>query len=255
MRNRVACSPDIVSYHARIMEEPMTPVAPHSILVALESGKSRTFASALEWPGWSRSGRDESTAIKALLASGLRYQRAVGSEQLGFQMPTNLDAFRITERLIGDATTDFGAPNRAALAESAPVDVTELARLQRILHACWQAFAGTVVSASGKHLRKGPRGGGRGTAQLLDHVLDSHYSYLRRIAWRERAPDEHGQNVALRLAAITHATEQALAFAVSDQMPTAGPRGGTFWTPRYFVRRSAWHILDHTWEMEDKLEP
>jgi hypothetical protein len=233
----------------------MTTGAPHTILVALESGKTRIFASALEWPGWTRSERDESTALEALLASGQRYQRAVGSEQLGFQAPTTSDAFRITERLTGDATTDFGAPNQAALAEGAPLDAAELARFQRILHACWHEFEGAVASATGKHLRKGPRGGGRGTEQILDHVLESHYSYLRRIAWREREQDEPGQNVALRLAAITRATEQALAFAVSDQMPTAGPRGGTFWTPRYFVRRSAWHILDHTWDMEDKLEP
>jgi uncharacterized damage-inducible protein DinB len=233
----------------------MTTIAPHTIPVALESGKTRIFASALEWPGWTRSGRDESTALEALLASGPRYQRAVGLESLLFQAPTTADAFRIIERLTGDSTTDFGAPNRAAVAEAAPLDAAELARFQRILHACWQELAGAVASASGKHLRKGPRGGGRGTEQLLDHILESHYGYLRRIAWREREPQEHGQDVALRLAAITQATEQALAFAVSDQMPKAGPRGGTFWTPRYFVRRSAWHILDHIWEMEDKLEP
>ena len=233
----------------------MTPVTPQTIPVALESGKTRIFASALEWPGWSRSGRHESTALEALVAYGPRYQRVVRSEHLGFQAPTDAEAFRILERLTGDTTTDFGVPNRAALAEGAPVDAAELARFQRILYACWQALAGTVTSASGKHLRKGPRGGGRGTEQLLDHVLESHYGYLRRIAWREREPQEQGQEVPLRLTAITHATEQALAFAVSDQMPKAGPRGGTFWTPRYFVRRSAWHILDHLWEMEDKLEP
>jgi hypothetical protein len=233
----------------------MTTVVPHTVPVALESGKTRIFASALEWPGWARSGRDESTALAALLAYGPRYQRAVRSEQLGFQAPTNSDAFKITERLTGDSTTDFGAPNRAARAEAAPVDAAELARFQQILHACWHELEGAVASTSGKQLRKGPRGGGRGTEQLLDHVLEGHYGYLRRIAWREREPQEQGQDVALRLSAITRATEQALAFAVSDQMPTAGPRGGTFWTPRYFVRRSAWHILDHIWEIEDKLEP
>jgi hypothetical protein len=24
------------------------------------------------------------------------------------------------------------------------------------------------------------------------------------------------------------------------------------WSPRYFVRRSAWHALDHAWEIEDR---
>jgi hypothetical protein len=35
-------------------------------------------------------------------------------------------------------------------------------------------------------------------------------------------------------------------------MPKQGPRGGKLWQPRYFVRRSAWHILDHVWEIEDR---
>jgi hypothetical protein len=32
-----------------------------------------------------------------------------------------------------------------------------------------------------------------------------------------------------------------------------GPRGGVHWTPRYFVRRAAWHMLDHAWEIEDRI--
>jgi len=30
--------------------------------------------------------------------------------------------------------------------------------------------------------------------------------------------------------------------------------GGKRWTPQYFVRREAWHALDHTWEIEDRLK-
>jgi hypothetical protein len=33
------------------------------------------------------------------------------------------------------------------------------------------------------------------------------------------------------------------------------PRSGTLWSPRYFVRRSAWHALDHAWEIEDRAGP
>jgi hypothetical protein len=32
-----------------------------------------------------------------------------------------------------------------------------------------------------------------------------------------------------------------------------GPRGGKRWSPRYFARREAWHVLDHLWEIEDRL--
>ena len=27
------------------------------------------------------------------------------------------------------------------------------------------------------------------------------------------------------------------------------------WAPRYFVRRSAWHAIDHAWEIEDRASP
>jgi len=33
------------------------------------------------------------------------------------------------------------------------------------------------------------------------------------------------------------------------------PRSGKLWTPRYFVPRTAWHALDHAWEIEDRLQP
>ncbi len=37
------------------------------------------------------------------------------------------------------------------------------------------------------------------------------------------------------------------------EIPERGSRGGTLWTPRYFVRRVAWHTLDHAWELEDRI--
>jgi hypothetical protein len=133
------------------------------------------------------------------------------------------------------------------------VDAAELERLQRILSACWETFAEVIASASDRPLRKGPRGGGRTVVQIYDHVVESHYSYLRRIYWRE--PHEQTSDIPAMIEAVDRADEQALAFATSDEMPAAGPRGGALWSPRYFVRRAAWHILDHAWEIEDKLEP
>ena len=35
--------------------------------IYLESGTKKVFAAALNWPGWSRSGRDEAEALAALL--------------------------------------------------------------------------------------------------------------------------------------------------------------------------------------------
>ena len=225
----------------------------HQIPVALEIGKKRTFASALDWSGWTRSGRDEAAAVDALLAYGPRYQRAISSARLSFHAPTDLSAFKVTERLTGNTTTDFGAPDIAPSVDSEPVDAAALKRLETVLDACWQAFSEAVESASGKQLRKGPRGGGRNVERIVDHVIESHYSYLGMIYWRE--PHETVPDISIMITAIKQADAQALAFATSDEMPKTGPRGGALWMPRYFVRRSAWHILDHAWEIEDKLEP
>lgn len=36
--------------------------------------------------------------------------------------------------------------------------------------------------------------------------------------------------------------------------PPAPRRPRKLWNPRYAVRRSAWHALDHAWEIEDRSE-
>jgi hypothetical protein len=45
---------------------------------------------------------------------------------------------------------------------------------------------------------------------------------------------------------------EGLEHAVTDGIPARGPRGGKRWSAPYFVRRAAWHVLDHAWEIEDR---
>ena len=52
--------------------------------IYLEIGKKRTFAGAIDWPGWCRSGSDEESALQALFDYGPRYARVLRSSQLGF---------------------------------------------------------------------------------------------------------------------------------------------------------------------------
>jgi hypothetical protein len=226
--------------------------SPPSIQVAVEVGAKRVIASALDWPGWTRGGRDEQAAIDALLAYGPRYQGAIRSTKLDLALPADTTGFDITERLPGNATTDYGVPVIEAPAEAMPVSSSDLKRLEMILHACWQAFEAAAVAAAGKPLRKGPRGGGREVEQIVDHVVESHFGYVRQISWRR--PREEPGDFSATVTALRQIDHQALTFAASGEMPAAGPRGGRLWTPRYFVRRAAWHILDHAWEIEDRLE-
>ena len=223
----------------------------NKIEVYLEVGKKRTIAGAIEWPGWCRSGRDEDSSLRALLDYGPRYARVLEATPLGFQAPTDRSAFAVVERLEGNVTTDFGAPDASPSRDAQPVDTAELQRLQTLLRACWQAFDQAVQAATGKELRKGPRGGGRELDGIVRHVLGGDASYLARLAWKFK-PDETAP-LDDELSRSRQAILDALAAAVQGDLPTHGPRGGTIWTPRYFVRRVSWHVLDHAWEIEDRV--
>src|SRR5512141_735229 len=139
--------------------------------VYLEVGKKRTFAAAVEWPGWSRSGKNEAEALESLLAYGKRYAGAVRTARLGFTSPQDVSVFRITERVAGNATTDFGTPGVPPSADERPLSEAELARVKKIWRACWREFEAVSEAAHGKALRKGPRGGGRDLDKIVEHVL------------------------------------------------------------------------------------
>ena len=221
------------------------------IEVYLEVGKKRTFAGAIEWPGWCRSGRDEESALQALFAYAPRYARALVAARLGFRPPADLAAFTVTERLAGNATTDFGAPGLAPSYDRRPVDDADLKRLQTLLKACWRAFDAAALAAAGKELRKGPRGGGRDLAKITEHILGADSAYLARLGANLKPGKMEDLDEELRR--TRQAVLSALASAARGGAAAPGPRGGARWMPRYFVRRSAWHVLDHAWEIEDRV--
>ncbi len=222
----------------------------HIIHVYVEVGSRRTFAAALDWPGWCRMGRDEATALQALFAYGPRYARSLGSAPLGFAAPDDSAAFAVVERLTGSATTDFGAPDQVPAADTKPLDGTELQRLQALLHACWQAFDAAVALASGKTLRTGPRGGGRTVDGIVQHVLGAETSYLAQLGGK--APSSG--SAPLSPDPLRQVILQTLVASAQGEIAPLGPRGGRRWSPRTFVRRETWHVLDHAWEIEDRNE-
>ena len=58
-------------------------VAMKKINVYLETGEKKTFAGAIDWPGWCRSGGDEESALQALFEYGARYARVVRRLEAG----------------------------------------------------------------------------------------------------------------------------------------------------------------------------
>jgi hypothetical protein len=216
--------------------------------IFLEIGQKRVFAGAIDWPGWSRSGRDEAGAIANLLDHGPRYGRAIAPAGLA-PPPADAAALTIVERLPGGSGTDFGAPTARLSADERPFDEDEAARSRSILEAVWQAFDVAAESAVGVALRKGPRGGGRDLDKIVDHVRESDAAYLPLLG-RKRPKgiadptEEH--------ALIRREMLDALDAATRGELPERGPRGGQLWRPRFFVRYVAWHTLDHAWEIEDR---
>jgi hypothetical protein len=217
--------------------------------VYLETGSKRVFAGAIDWPGWCRSGRDENGALAALVGYGSRYSAVVRGAVKGFTAP-RASSLTVVERLTGNATTDFGAPSIAPAADARPVDALELKRLLTLLGACWDAFDRSVDGAAGRELRKGPRGGGREVDAIVEHVLGAEAMYVTRLA--AKGPKVEGRDAREAAAEVRDAVRDALRRAVMEGLPSAGPRGGKIWLPRYFVRRAAWHVLDHAWEIEDR---
>jgi hypothetical protein len=211
----------------------------HVIRVLVETTQKRVFASALEWPGLARSGRDEPAAVEALLAAAPRYAEVARAAGQAFE--TDGLAVEVEERREGDVTTAFGAPSIVADADRRPTDVREAARLAALVEASWAAFD-RIAAAAPESLRKGPRGGGRDRTKVVEHVDGGDDGYASAIGLR--AADR-------RAVADRRVRVLAILREPSDGSPLAGKR----WPPRYAARRIAWHALDHAWEIEDRTEP
>ena len=219
--------------------------------VYLEVGQKKIFAGALDWPGWCRSGGDEEAALAALAAYAPRYTTILTRTPITFLPPADPSALAVIERLSGTSTTDFGAPDVAPARDAEPFDEAARARGEAILAAIWRAFDRAVEAAEGKELRKGPRGGGRDREGIVRHVLGADAAHLRRLA--QPFSQDEGAPQGDELRRTREAIRAALEAAVRGEIPAQGPRGGALWTPRYFVRRVAWHTVDHLWEIEDRI--
>ena len=161
--------------------------------VYLEVGKRRVFASAADWPGWTRSGKDEKLALDALAAATPRYAQVAKAARIAFAPGTG---FEVVERLPGDATTEFGAPGAIAKSESKRLTKKEAGRLSALVAASWTVLD-RVVETAPTSLRKGPRGGGRDRDAIVDHVLGAETMYARKLGLRLQQPDP-GDAAALR---------------------------------------------------------
>lgn len=213
-----------------------------AIDVYLESGAKRVFAGAVEWPGLCRSARTAEAALTALVAYAPRYAKAVASTRLGFNAPINVASMEVVERLRGGATTDFGAPEIAPKADERKLDAAGAKRQAALLRAAWRYLDRTIEKYEGVKLATGPRGGGRDISKIANHVFEAERAYLAILGGRYKGTDLGNERAAVLDALASHARGEA-------PLPR---RSTKVWSPRYFVRRAMWHVLDHAWEIEER---
>jgi hypothetical protein len=214
------------------------------VAVAVEETPKKTFASAVDWPGWSRSGKSMPAALETLAAYGPRYE--IVARAAGETFPTGgieVEAVEVSE---GGSGTAFGVPSRVSEADRRPTGAADAARLARLVEAAWTRLD-DVVAAAPEELRKGPRGGGRNTSKIVDHTLGADHAYAREMGLKLPAPTP-GDPASVR--ALRDAMLEVIR-RPSDGSPLAGRR----WTVRYAAHRIAWHSLDHAWEIEDRAGP
>lgn len=217
--------------------------------MVLEVSPQKAFATAVDWPGWSRWGKTPELALESLAAYAARY--AAVAQEAGERLPIDAGAdlttaFEVLEEATGDGGTSFGVPSRVTDADRRRTTPADANRLRALVAAAWSTFDRVAESAPAV-LRKGPRGGGRDRDKMIEHVLGADAAYAREMGLK---PPEPARGDLKAIEAMRAAVLDVLE-APSDGSPIAGRR----WTVRYAAHRIAWHALDHAWEMEDRSEP
>ncbi len=214
------------------------------VRVMLEQGKKkRVVACAFDWPGWDRSARIGQDVLAVLGAYRPRYAQVAELAGYGAEFAATGE-FEVVERLDGIGMTDYyGLSGRTATPEYEPMTDAECERKIALLRASWRTFDDFAATVS-PELRKGPRGGGRERDQIIRHVNGAEIE--------EFAP-KVGVKVPLETrdaAEAVHAYREAFVAAVRDHH--ARGEAARSWALQFLIRRCAWHMLDHAWELEDR---
>jgi hypothetical protein len=152
----------------------------------------------------------------------------------------------VVEDRVGPGSTDFwGISFAPSSLEQEPMDDGELDRKLELLRACWGFFDATAARVSAE-LRKGPRGGGRDRDRIIGHVVRvESLDFAKRLGLQ--VPDE---GPPLTPTGLRDYREQYVA-TMRAYNAGEGSRMRT-WNLPFLVRHTAFHAMDHAWEMADK---
>lgn len=214
-----------------------------SLRVTLEEGKNgkRVVAVAPDWPGLSRGAKTEEAALERLRSYLPRYAPVATGAGLMDEFTLEPD-LEIVERYEGTGSTDFWGISFASSAiDRQDMTEAELDRELALLRACWSFFddvRGRVTPV----LRKGPRGGGWDRDKLVWHTVANELEWGKNLGLpgiTDSMPDD------------TYLQDHRAAYAGAIRAYHAEDKMARKWTLRYLIRHTAFHTMDHAWQMED----
>jgi hypothetical protein len=218
------------------------------IPIVLERGpKSKKFvAYSVDWPGWSRGAKTGEAAVATLESYRDRYREV--ARRAGLERDFDAGGpLEIAEERVGTPSVDFwGISFSASSTEQDPLADDLLERRLGLLRAAWDLFDDTATSVSAE-LQKGPRGGGRERDEIVRHVMRvESLDFASGVGLRyeeETAPIEAAARKPYRDAYVD-AIREYNAGRVEKRMRSR--------TLPFLIRHSAFHTLDHAWEMQDR---
>jgi hypothetical protein len=204
----------------------------------------KVAAVAPDWPGLERGAKSEEAAVASLRSYLPRYAPVakLAGMEADFAPMTTLE---VVERYPGTGSTDFwGISFAFADIDKQDLSSEELERELTLMRACWVFFDGVRARVS-PQMQKGPRGGGRERDEIVGHVIRVEQDWAGKVGVPVLAADG---------ASFSDESLRAYRDAYQSGIRACHAEGkmARTWPLRYLIRHTAFHTMDHAWEMEDK---
>ena len=205
----------------------------------------KAVAFGLDWPGWNRGARTPELALETLESYRARYRPIADLAGMAGEFDA-AGPLEVVEDRVGTGSVDFwGISFSPSSTEHGPMGEAEFDRAIMLLRACW-AFFDDVAARVSPEMRKGPRGGGRDRDRIVRHTIRTE-------------SEDFAKQVGLRIPEEAALSPEGLLqhrrdYVAAMRAYNAGEveRRMRSWTLPFLIRHSAFHTLDHAWEMEDK---
>jgi hypothetical protein len=212
------------------------------VVVEVGPKEKKYVAVARDWPGLERGAKTLEGAVETLFEYVPRYLKVAKLAKRDAEL-AGVTKVKVLERYPGTGSTDFwGISFAFSTFDQRAMSKDELERELSLMRACWTYFD-QVRSRVSAEMRKGPRGGGRDRDRIVRHTLGAELDFAKKLGMP--MPDE----VITDTKALKTYRD---AYCAAIRQHFAQGSMARSWPLRYLIRHTAFHTMDHTWEMEDK---